>query len=83
MRSFGVSSFRMDTPCCNSRYIPALPAITMMHKKHMKRLEAHIPPRGSVRALIVTERAISELYLLAGERLKDEKFLDTGDLIEL
>ena len=52
-------------------------------QKHIKRLETYIPPKGSVRALIVTEKQYDTMYLLVGERLKDEKFLDTGDLIEL
>lgn len=38
--------------------------------KHLKRLEKNLPSKGSIRAMIVTEKQYDSMYLLTGERLK-------------
>lgn len=50
---------------------------------YLQRLEANVPPLGSVRAMLVTEKQYASMHLLAGERLKQENLLDTRSVIEL
>jgi len=52
-------------------------------KKHMHFVEQHLPPCGSVRAMIITEKQYLQMRLLVGEKLKDEAFLDSKDLLEI
>lgn len=52
-------------------------------KKHCKSIENCIPPEGSVRVLVVTEKQYASMQLLVGERLKEENLLDSRDIIEL
>ena len=40
--------------------------------KHMARVTKNLPPRGSVRALTVTERQYARMKLLVGEPSKNE-----------
>lgn len=52
-------------------------------QRHCKRIEPHVPAKGSVRVLVVTEKQYTSMKLLAGERLKSENLLDNKDIIEL
>ena len=52
-------------------------------QKHCRIVERNVPPKGSVRALIVTEKQYSSMKLLVGERLAVENLLDNSDIIEL
>ena len=51
--------------------------------KHVTRLQSIIPPEGSVRAMIVTEKQYAGMYLLLGDRLAEENYLDDRDILEL
>ncbi len=42
-------------------------------EKHEKRLRAQLPPNGSVRLLVVTERQYESIRILVGERRTEEK----------
>ncbi len=52
-------------------------------QKHMRVVEANLPPAGSVRALLITEKQYTQMRLLCGAQMKDEHFLDTKDLLEV
>lgn len=52
-------------------------------QKHLRIVEENLPPAGSVRAMIITEKQYTQMKLLCGEQMKDEHFLDTKDLIEI
>lgn len=52
-------------------------------QKYMRTVEANLPPAGSVRAMIITEKQYTQMKLLCGSQLKDEHFLDTKDLLEI
>ena len=51
--------------------------------KHVNRLKSIIPPEGSVRAMVVTEKQYAGMYLLLGDRLAEETYLDDRDMLEL
>lgn len=48
---------------------------------HLKRLEAHLPPEGSVRFLQITEKQFTGIRLLVGQRKKQEKKVHAGQLL--
>lgn len=52
-------------------------------RKHLRLVEDNLPPAGSVRAMIITEKQYTQMKLLCGQQMKDEHFLDTKDLIEV
>lgn len=52
-------------------------------KKHCRYLQGHVPAKGSVRVMTVTEKQYASMEILAGERLKSENLLDSRDIIEL
>lgn len=52
-------------------------------KAHLRRVERNLPPEGSVRALIVTEKQYAGMRLLLGDAYADEKYVDAKDFIEL
>lgn len=52
-------------------------------QKHLRIVEEHLPPAGSVRAMIITEKQYTQMKLLCGTQMKDEHFLDTKDLLEI
>ena len=52
-------------------------------KKHCRIIESHVPNKGSVRALVVTEKQYTSMILLTGDRVKNEDLLDNKDIIEL
>lgn len=51
--------------------------------KHFKYVEQNLPPAGSVRAMIVTEKQYAQMRIMVGAQMRDEKFLDSKDLLEL
>lgn len=51
--------------------------------KHIARLKKQVPPEGSVRAMVVTEKQYAGMYLLLGDRLAEENYLDDRDMMEL
>lgn len=52
-------------------------------KKHYAVIKSHVPSRGAVRAMIVTEKQYASIEILAGERMEHENLLDNKDIIEL
>lgn len=42
-------------------------------EKHLQRVTRHLPPKGSVRTLTVTERQYARMKLLIGNPTKNEK----------
>ena len=52
-------------------------------QKHLRIVEDYLPPAGSVRAMLITEKQYTQMKLLCGEQMKDEHFLDTKDLLEI
>ena len=42
-------------------------------KKHLLRLKANLPPKGSVRSLQVTEKQYTEIAILVGNKTEKEK----------
>lgn len=48
--------------------------------KHLARLKRNLPPQGSIRALIVTEKQYSKMQLLLGEPTPKEKTLTSTQL---
>ena len=60
--------------------------ITQNHddaKKHIERLSGHLPPKGSVRIMQVTEKQYNSMRILVGERTATEDFLTPTDFVEL
>ena len=51
--------------------------------KYKALIERNLPPEGSVRVMIVTEKQYASMDLLLGEKTKEEKLLDTNDLLVL
>ncbi len=41
--------------------------------KHVKRLKVNVPPRGEVRALVVTEMQFNRMAIILGKRKNPEK----------
>jgi len=50
-------------------------------RKHMKRLEANLPPAGSVRSLVVTEKQYAAMRILIGRPKIQEKRVTTDQLL--
>lgn len=60
--------------------------ITQNHddsKKHLERLKKNLPPKGSVRAMQVTEKQYQSIDILVGDTTATEDFLTPKDFIEL
>lgn len=51
--------------------------------KHINRLRANLPPRGSVRALTVTEKQYAAMLVLVGKRTATEDLLMPREILEL
>ena len=49
-------------------------------KKHLRRLKTHLPPKGSVRALTVTEKQFASMKILVGTQSFQEKTVGTGQM---
>lgn len=52
-------------------------------KKHSKIIKSILPPEGSVRLLIITDRQYDSMEVLLGEKYAEENYLDKRDIIEL
>lgn len=50
-------------------------------EKHLKRLVANLPSKGSVRSLTVTEKQFAAMKLLVGTRKNQEKKVNTDQML--
>ena len=50
-------------------------------EKHQKRLEAHLPPEGLVRCLIVSEKQFASIATLVGPRKRQETIVNADQLL--
>lgn len=60
--------------------------VTLNHddaRKHIERLKRHLPPRGSVRVLQITEKQYTSMKILVGERTATENLLKPTEILEL
>ena len=51
--------------------------------KHIERIRKHLPPKGSVRVLQVTEKQYNAMMIMVGTRTATEDFLTPADFLEL
>jgi len=51
--------------------------------KHMSRIQAHLPPEGSIRVLCITEKQYTSMKILIGEQTAMEKRLSDNEIIVL
>jgi len=51
--------------------------------KHIQRLKGNLPKRGSVRAMLITEKQYTSMMLLVGEKTATENLLMPEELLEL
>ena len=49
--------------------------------KHLKRLEAHLPPEGSVRCLVVSEKQFTSIETLVGPKKQQETLVNADQLL--
>lgn len=49
--------------------------------KHEKRLQGELPKRGSVRAMIVTDKQYGEMQIMVGEKTSQEELIGDRQLI--
>lgn len=52
-------------------------------KKHISRLRTFIPSEGSVRVLTITDKQYNSMELLVGDKLLEENYLDSRNILEL
>ena len=52
-------------------------------ESHIAKLKSALPPEGSVRALLVTEKQYENMRVLLGDHYAEETYLDSTDLLEL
>lgn len=52
-------------------------------KKYSKIVKSFLPPNGSVRLLIITDKQYDSMEILLGEKYAEENYLDKRDIIEL
>jgi len=50
-------------------------------EKHLQRLKSQLPPSGSVRALVVTEKQLSEISILVVKSKPQETMVTTNQLL--
>lgn len=50
---------------------------------HLKRLETNLPPKGSVRCLVVSEKQYAHMKIMVGEPKKQEKTVGSTQLVLL
>lgn len=48
--------------------------------KHMRRVKSHLPPKGAVRAMVVTEKQFAAMQILVGKKRKIHKDIDPVQL---
>jgi CRISPR-associated protein Cas2 len=53
----------------------------MPKKKHLQRLQANLPPEGSVRVMTVTEKQYAGMLLLVGLPLFQEKKVGADQML--
>ncbi len=51
--------------------------------KHIVRINAHLPPEGSVRVLCVTEKQYASMMIMLGEQTAMEKRISDNEIIVL
>lgn len=49
--------------------------------KHLQRLKSNLPPEGSIRAMIVTEKQYASMHILLGTRTFSEEQFATQELL--
>ncbi|MEG1798844.1 MAG: CRISPR-associated endonuclease Cas2, partial [Synergistaceae bacterium] len=49
--------------------------------KHLQRLMAHLPQKGSVRFLQITDRQYASMKMLVGTRTKKEKYVNVNQTL--
>ena len=49
---------------------------------HLSHIRCHLPPVGSVRALLVTEKQYASMHILLGGRTATEHLLKDNDILE-
>lgn len=52
-------------------------------QKYSKIVKSYLPPHGSVRLLIITDRQYDSMEILLGEKYAEENYLDKRDILEL
>ena len=52
-------------------------------QKHLKRIQGNLPPEGSVRLLIITEKQYAGMHILVGEKTASENLLEDKDVLVL
>ncbi len=52
-------------------------------EKHLQRVKRNLPNKGSVRALLITEKQYENMQILLGAGYENESFLDSSDLLVL
>ena len=52
-------------------------------KKYIRDLKRNLPPKGSVRVMIVTEKQYNSIEILVGEKTATEDFLTDEDILEI
>lgn len=52
-------------------------------QKYSKIVKSYLPPYGSVRLLIITDRQYDSMEILLGEKYAEENYLDKRDILEL
>lgn len=52
-------------------------------RKHIKRLRFHIPDKGNVRCLTVTEKQYEEMEIFVGMKSYQEEYTNLNPIIEL
>lgn len=52
-------------------------------EKHINRLRGNLPPEGSVRVMLITEKQYNSMEILVGEITATENYLSPRELIEL
>ena len=52
-------------------------------QKYSKIVKNYLPPHGSVRLLIITDRQYDSMEILLGEKYAEENYLDKRDILEL
>ncbi len=50
-------------------------------KKHLRRLQANLPPDGSVRSLTVTEKQFASMKMLVGSPKRQEKKVNSDQML--
>lgn len=50
-------------------------------RKYKRQIERNLPPEGNVRVMVVTEKQYEGMELLLGEKMKDERYLDTEETV--